>query len=498
MGVVIKETIRTSIVNYIGILLGVVNVLWLQTAILSEGEIGLIKYYFDLSILFTPFIVLGVNSLPGRFLHRFKTLEERQGFLTFLIVLPLFLFILFCLSFFISLRLDFFGLNSKIFDEEYIVPFIVLVFSNVYILVLEGVLQGLSKVFFPALFKNVFIRLMLTVVLGMYYYELITFETLFLCYSLFFLVDFIALVFYLNNLLPIRFNLSFFYQRIKKEVIRYSLFLLVGAGGVVLMSKIDTLMIKGVMFKEADVYGYIGVYGISFFIASVIEVPIKIIGQLLYPEMAKAITDKEYGKLDKMYKQSSIIFTIVGIYVFFIIWYNLDSLFKIIPNGEVYSKGKLVVLFIGLSKIFDMFFGFSHGILVSTKYYRLSLFLVPWLIMLTIVSNYFLIPLYGIIGAALATSVSVYLYSLTRYLLVYFLLKMNSLTWKHFQLFIIIAILIAFLEAKPILFNNFFLEIVFNTIFISIIFIGLLFKVKISEDLNSFIILFFKKIKSYI
>lgn len=495
MGVVIKETIRTSVVSYLGIFFGVINVLWLQTAILSEGEIGLIKYYFDLAILITPFLVLGVNSLPSRFFHRFKGVEEQQGFITFLVIVPLLTFLIFLLCFFTGLKFDF---SFQKFEYEYIFPFVILVLSNVYILVLEGVLQGLSRVFIPALLKNVLIRLMLTIILVIYYYELISFQTLFLLYSSFFLIDFIVLLFYLNSIIPIRFNMKFIYNKINKEVIKYSFFLLVGSGGVVLMSKIDTLMIKGVMFEDADVYGYIGVYGVSFFIASVIEVPIKIIGQLLLPEMAKAITDRKYVELGEMYKKSSINFTIAGVYVFLMIWYSLDSLFQIIPNGDVYFKGKMVVLFIGLSKIFDMCFGFTQGIISSTKYYRLSLFLVPWLIILTLTTNYFFIPVYGIVGAALATSVSILIYSITRYLLVLYFMRMNSITIKHIHLFVIIVMSVLLLELKPILFNNFFLDIVSNSIVISLLFISLLFKFKVSEDLNSIVILFFKKIKSYI
>jgi len=492
MGVVIKETIKTSIVNYLGIIIGAFNVLWLQTSILTEVEIGIIKYYFDLSILVVPFLIIGANSLPSRFLHRFKTRREENGFLSFIFIVPAFLFSVFLFYFYLSLRYDLFVFTSGNIDEKFVLPFIMLVFANVYLHIFEGSLLAISKVFIFSILKNVVIRILFTLLLFLYAYQVIDFYKLFVIYSSLFLGELIILALYFIKIRGFSFNLTFFSHPTRKEIVKYSLFLIIGTGGVILMSKIDTLMIHNFLITSKDVYGFIGVYSISFFIASIIEMPAKIMVQLLFPLMAKMATENKNDKLEELYQKSAINGTLISIFFFLLIWYNLDALFSLIPNGSVYAEGKYVVLFIGLSKIIDLFFGYSHGVLSSTKYYRFSLYLFPILLGFTIIFNYFLIPIYGIKGAALATFLTIFVYSFIRYVLVLKLLNMNSLSQKHSILLGITMLTILVFEIKSVLFQNLFLEIGFNSVFLTLFFLSLTSVASVSEELNGML----KKIKT--
>lgn len=485
MGVVIKETIKASVINYIGIIIGAFNVLWLQTSILTEAEIGVIKYYFDFSILIVPFLIIGGNNLPSRFLHRFKTPREENGFLSFILLIPSLLLLVFIGCFFISIHYDLFLFTSKTIDKQYVLPFLLLVLANVYLYIFEGTLLAMSKVFVFSMLKNVIIRILFTFLLFLYAYSVIDFYMLFVTYASLFLGEVIILALYLIKIRGFSFNLTFFSHPTKREIIKYSLFLIIGTGGVILMSKIDTLMIHRFLVTDEDVYGFIGIYGISFFIASIIEMPAKIMMQLLFPLMAKMATENKIEKLNEMYKKSAINGALISIFFFLLIWYNLDSLFGLIPNGSTYEKGKYVVLFIGLSKVLDLFFGYSHGVLSSTKYYRFSLYLFPVLLGLTVLFNYILIPLYGIVGAALATVLTIFVYSFIRYVLVVLLLKMNSLTVKHLYLLSITVLTVFIFEIKPILFQNQFLEIGLNTILLSLFFVSLTIYLSVSEELNN-------------
>ncbi len=484
MGVVIKETIKTSIVNYLGIIIGAFNVLWLQTSILSEVEIGIIKYYFDLSILIIPFIMIGANNLSSRFLHRFKTHREENGFISFILLIPAFLFLIFISYFYLSIHYNLFIFTSENIDKEYIFPFILLVFANVYLYILEGILLALSKVFVFSILKNVIIRLLFTLLLVLYAYNLIDFYTLFVVYASLFLGEVIVLSLYIVKIRGFSFNLTFFSHPTKREIIKYSLFLVVGTGGVILMSKIDTLMIHEFLITGENVYGFIGVYAISFFIASIIEMPAKIMVQLLFPLMAKMATENKVQKLEEIYKKSAINGALISIFFLLLIWYNLDLLFGLIPNGVIYAGGKYVVLFIGMSKILDLFFGYSHGVLSATKYYRFSLFLFPVLLGMTVLFNYIFIPLYGIVGAALATALTISIYSFIRYVLVFKLLNMNSLTIKHFSLLAITMTVVIIFEIKPMLFQNQLVEIAFNSILLSLIYLSLISLTSVSEEFN--------------
>ena len=83
-----------------------------------------------------------------------------------------------------------------------------------------------------------------------------------------------------------------------------------------------------------------------------------------------------------------------------------------------YSGGIVVVFMIGLSKYFDLILGNNNAIIFNTKYYRAVLFLGVVLVFLTIGLNMIFIPIYGIIGSAFATLLSITLYSLAKLMFV--------------------------------------------------------------------------------
>jgi hypothetical protein len=74
--------------------------------------------------------------------------------------------------------------------------------------------------------------------------------------------------------------------------------------------------------------------------------------------------------------------------------------------------GGILVFMIGLSKYFDLILGNNNAIIFNTKYYRAVLFLGVILVFLTVGLNMIFIPIYGILGSAFATLLSITLYSL--------------------------------------------------------------------------------------
>jgi O-antigen/teichoic acid export membrane protein len=71
-----------------------------------------------------------------------------------------------------------------------------------------------------------------------------------------------------------------------------------------------------------------------------------------------------------------------------------------------------------LSKYFDLILGNNNAIIFNTKYYRAVLLLGVVLVFLTIGLNMVFIPIYGILGSAFATLLSITLYSLAKLMFV--------------------------------------------------------------------------------
>ena len=98
MGIVIKKAISTTVINYVGVILGVINVLWLQTAIITELQVGILSYVMDVTILVLPFVMFGMSGLPGRFIHHFTEGKEHDGFISLLLIVPLIVFFILSVS----------------------------------------------------------------------------------------------------------------------------------------------------------------------------------------------------------------------------------------------------------------------------------------------------------------------------------------------------------------------------------------------------------------
>ena len=79
MGVIIRNSLKTTIINYIGIIIGAISVLFIQTIAFTESQIGEIRLIMDKAILIMPFILIGMGSVASRFYFHF---DKDAGTLT--------------------------------------------------------------------------------------------------------------------------------------------------------------------------------------------------------------------------------------------------------------------------------------------------------------------------------------------------------------------------------------------------------------------------------
>lgn len=97
MGVIQRQGIKDSIVTYIGIVFGVVNILFIYPLIPDE-VFGLSQFLLSTALIVTPFLQLGMQNVAVRFFPIFKN-EERghQGFLFIILIPSIIWFIIFAI-----------------------------------------------------------------------------------------------------------------------------------------------------------------------------------------------------------------------------------------------------------------------------------------------------------------------------------------------------------------------------------------------------------------
>ena len=103
---------------------------------------------------------------------------------------------------------------------------------------------------------------------------------------------------------------------------------------------------------------------------------------------------------------------LIGGFILLIMWVNIDLIFHILPNGETFAVAKNVVLILGFSQLILATFSICLTALNYSRFYAFSLLLSLILTVTALVLNNYLVPLYGMDGAACSNLLSYGLYYL--------------------------------------------------------------------------------------
>ena len=174
---------------------------------------------------------------------------------------------------------------------------------------------------------------------------------------------------------------------------------------------------------------------------------------------------------------------IVGGFLLTCVWINIDDLFLLIPNSEVYVEGKYVVLFIGMAVLFDMATGVNNEIILMSDFYKWNMFIMFFLIAVGIINNLILIPIYGITGAAMATAISIFLFNVVKYIIVYAKLGIQPFRKKTITALLVGTIVYLTASFLPST-ENAILNIIYKGSFISVAYLLSHHYLKTSEDLS--------------
>ena len=78
MGIVKKQAIYNSIYQYIGIIIGYVNIVILFPLFLDTDQFGLTRVLIAISALYVQFSALGINQINVKFFPFFKSEENKN------------------------------------------------------------------------------------------------------------------------------------------------------------------------------------------------------------------------------------------------------------------------------------------------------------------------------------------------------------------------------------------------------------------------------------
>src|SRR5699024_9501591 len=103
LGLIIRQSIKNTLISYVGIALGFVSTILLFPRILTPDEYGLTRLLFSIALVCSQFAHLGVRNIIIRFFTYFSHSEASRGrFFSFALAISLVGFILFCILFLLT------------------------------------------------------------------------------------------------------------------------------------------------------------------------------------------------------------------------------------------------------------------------------------------------------------------------------------------------------------------------------------------------------------
>lgn len=155
-----------------------------------------------------------------------------------------------------------------------------------------------------------------------------------------------------------------------------------------------------------------GVFAIATYMAVMVSVPFRSVTAIASPQLARAIKEQNREEGSKLIQQVTRNLLLIGGFILLLIWINIDLIFHILPNGETFAPAKNVVLILGVSQLVLATFSICLTTLNYSRFYAISLLLSLILTVSALVLNNYLVPLWGMDGAAISNVVSYGLYYL--------------------------------------------------------------------------------------
>ncbi|MFM1877352.1 MAG: hypothetical protein RLZZ241_218 [Bacteroidota bacterium] len=475
MNVILRQSLANTLLTYIGFALGGLNYTVLYLRFMSDAYFGLVGVLLSTAALLTPLMSFGIPNALVKFYSDREDQRYRNQLLTFSLILPLLISLpLAGISSIANEAIGAFMARRNPIVRDYVWHIFLIGLGSAYFEVFFAWGKVKLKSVFGTFLKEVFIRLGVTILLFLLHFGFLNEASFLIALVLFYLIRTLLMLFYGYKLQPISLDLKL--PEGWRNMLKYSLLIIIGGSVSVLLLEVDRFMINQYVSIENVAY-----YSLAIFIATVIIVPWRAMHQITYPLTAKLMSANDQIALKTLYQKSSLNLFLVSGYIFLLLVLNLTAIYQLVP--ESYREGALVVVIIGGVKIYDSFLGINTSILYNSKFYLNLLGTGVALAVLTVVFNSYFIPRFGIIGAAYATALAVFLYNTYKLLFVWIKLGLHPFSIKVFWVLALgvgVGVLCNLLpnDLHPLW------VICLRGIFITLIFGGCLWFLKLSEEFN--------------
>lgn len=398
---------------YAGIALGMVNTV-LRTRALTPEEIGVIGILLSISAIAGYLVSLGMPAGILKFYSRFKSKPElKSAFVLLCIAVVLVLFALVSTGF-----RAFEDLLTRKYDNPLLGSYISYVYYLFLFNGLNSVLGTVLRAEHQTVHTTVINRFLERILFLVFLSLMLVFPGLsFTEYFLFFLAQYAiktALFVAVGARRAVSARPAFLSLSTSfiKELATYNSFMLLSGLAGVMTAAVDKLMLGYLVDLDA-----VGVYAIVITFPMLMRMIGTGFGQIAQPVIADHMHSERWDEIKKIYNSNMKIQVFLG--GAFLVAFATFGEEGLEFLGEDYAAGFWVMIFLATGEYLNIATGMCGTIIAFSRSFRLDFYLRFFLLLLAIATNFALIPVMGITGAAIATASSLALYNIVKVIFVY-------------------------------------------------------------------------------
>lgn len=456
MGFIQKDALKTMLISYAGLFLGYLNKAVLFIWFLNTEQIGLVNLIVSIGLLFGNLAGLGSTYAIWKFFPFLRNKEKsHHGFLSLVLLVSLVGALFFgILAVVFQGEMTHFYINKSSLFVDYYYWIIVLGFASVFYSTLDSFLRSMYKNIISVIVYEIVLRLGITVIIFLLGFDLIDFDTFIILHCLFYFVPVLVLMIYMYRIGELIVGVKHIRlpRRFRKIILSFSLFSYVNSIGNMFVTTIDAMMIASFIGLKAT-----GIYTTIIYFTTALQIPYKSLMRITYPLISDYWKEKDMQSMSELYKKFSSVNLAISMIVFVLFWISRNEIFSFLPKE--FEEGMYVFLFLMIGKLFDMYMGLNGVIFVTSKKYKYDIIFTITLFICVIVFNSFLIPIYGMVGAAIATAIGFVVYNIGRLVFVWVVYKIHPFQIKQVAVFALSIGLLFVFEYIPFNFGNSFVTL---------------------------------------
>jgi len=485
MGIVFRQSVKSFISIFAGAALGALTI-YLSTLYIPKQELGFRNTLVNLAVAGAQVFLFGTHNLLSVYIHRYGENDQRKtALVSMTMILPVLFFLIGSLIYF-PFKEQIIGLAQPEDQTLFIrffnwLPPFVLLFG--YQMLFETYLISQHKTAKAHFLREVLLRILNIVAIIFFGYTIISYAHLIYATVLFYLIP-IGIMLALSlreSSFRIHFAWNVFSREEKKEMVHFTWYHSLLGISTTLLGTLDALMLASL---SPHGLRSVAIYNVAVFIVSFLQMPYRSMLTASFPILNKVYLSGDQNELRSIFLRSSMNILIASVAMLLLIVSNLSNATRILPGG--YEGIVPVVLVLLIGRMVDLATGMNDQLLSISGFYKYNFYISILLVLLLVVFNRILIPIYDAVGAASAATLALVIYNILKYAIVRRMLKIQPFSTKSVLVLLAGTGGLMFGLLLPEL-SNPYLDVFYRSPIVLIVFVVLLIMLRPSEDFNQYV-----------